>query len=432
VGVVIAVPLRGAKGRLLPRSIPFRYFGAAAVYHVLAWIALFADAQGFPGFAGGLGWPLASLHLLTLGVLAMAAIGASLQLLPVATRQPIHWRRGPALVWWLFTPGVALVAIGMGCAKPLPLAAGAILVALALILYAALLARNLAGARGMPVIVAHCWVAWMSLVVVVVTALSLALAYAGVPGMPRGAALSLHVAFAAYGFMGMLVLGLSYIVVPMFALSKAPDERSALASCLLAVLALAFAAAAAFAASAHALRLGAAIAGALAVALHLHLMLTALRSGMRRDSGRTFLLVRGAWVMLAASLATAAALAVDADVPGLQVLFGVLLVPGWLLTFLLGVLQRIVPFLGAMHAAGHAARAPLPSALTAERPLDVHCACHFVALALLALAAMFASARLAEIAAAIGAVGAIAFAVFFTLAQWRLARTAATPPVPTT
>ena len=132
--------------------------------------------QGYPGFAGGLGWPLASLHLLTLGVLTMAAIGASLQLLPVATRQPIHWRHGPALVWWLYTPGVALVAIGMGFAQPLPLAAGAILVALALVLYAALLARNLAGARGMPVVVAHGWVAWGSLCVAVVTALSLALA----------------------------------------------------------------------------------------------------------------------------------------------------------------------------------------------------------------------------------------------------------------
>ena len=32
--------LAGAKGRLLPASVPFRYFGAAVVYHVLAWVAL--------------------------------------------------------------------------------------------------------------------------------------------------------------------------------------------------------------------------------------------------------------------------------------------------------------------------------------------------------------------------------------------------------
>lgn len=426
---MIGIPLKGAKGRLLPRSIPFRYFGAAVVYHVLAWIALLAGAQGSTGFAGGLGWPLASLHLATLGVLAMAAIGASLQLLPVATRQPVRWRHGPAAVWWLYTPGVALVAIGMGFVKPPALAVGAVLVVLALTLYAVLLACNLAGARSMPVVVAHCWIACASLVVFVATALSLALAYAGVPGLPRGTALSLHVTFAAYGFMGMLVLGLSYILVPMFALSKAPDERSALASCLLALIALMLGAAAAFAASPHALRLAAVVAGALAVTLHLRLMTVALRTGMRRDAGRTFLLVRVAWVLLGGSLAAAAALAVDADVPGLQVIFGVLLVPGWLLTFLLGILQRIVPFLAAMHASGHTARAPLPSALTADRALDVHCVCHFVALALLVLAALLGSPRIAEVAAAAGIVGAVAFAVFFAVAQWRLARAVAAHPM---
>ena len=427
---MIGLPLKGAKGRLLPRSIPFRYFGAAVVYHVLAWIALLAGAQGYAGFAGSLGWPLASLHLATLGVLAMAAIGASLQLLPVATRQPVHWRHGPAAVWWLYTPGVALVAVGMGFVKPLALAAGATLVVLALALYAVLLARNLAGARSMPVVVAHCWIACASLVVVVATALSLALAYAGVPGLPRATALALHVTFAAYGFMGMLVLGLSYILVPMFALSKAPDERTALASCLLALIALVLAAAAAFAASPYALRLAAAVAGALAVTLHLRLMAIAVRTGMRRDSGRTFLLVRVAWVLLGGSLAAVAALAVDADMPGLHVIFGVLLVPGWLLTFLLGILQRIVPFLAAMHASGHAARAPLPSALIAGRSLDVHCVCHFAALGLLVLAALLASPRIAEVAAAIGIVGALAFAVFFAVAQWRLAQAVVARPLP--
>jgi hypothetical protein len=106
------------------------------------------------------------------------------------------------------------------------------------------------------------------------------------------------------------------------------------------------------------------------------------------------------------------------------------LLPGWLLTFLLGVLQRIVPFPGAMHAAGHAARAPLPSALTSARALDVHCACHFVALALLAIAATLASARLVEAAAAIGVAGAVAFAVFFAVAQWRVAQSMAARPLP--
>jgi len=117
--------LAGAGSRLLPPSIPFRFFGAAVVYHLLAWGALLAGAEYVPRFAGGLGWPLAALHLVTLGVLVMTAIGASLQLLPVATRRSVGTTRWPAAVWWLYTPGVAVLALGMGIASPRLLAPAA-------------------------------------------------------------------------------------------------------------------------------------------------------------------------------------------------------------------------------------------------------------------------------------------------------------------
>lgn len=202
----------GAVSRLLPASIPFRFFAAAVVYHLLAWIALAAGAPAVPRFTGGLGWPLAALHLVTLGVLAMTAIGASLQLLPVATRQPVPSQRLPAVIWWLYTPGVAATALGMGIPAPRLLAGGAVAVVAALAGYALLLARNLIGARGMPVVVAHGWAALASLFVVLASGSSLAGAYVGLPGFRRGMALAWHVSFAAYGFMGLLVLGLSYIL----------------------------------------------------------------------------------------------------------------------------------------------------------------------------------------------------------------------------
>ena len=90
---------------------------------------MLADIDAVPAFAGGLGWPLAALHLLTLGVLTMTAIGASLQLLPVATRQPIPSWRWPAAIWWLYTPGVAAIAFGMGVGDARLLGAGTVAVA---------------------------------------------------------------------------------------------------------------------------------------------------------------------------------------------------------------------------------------------------------------------------------------------------------------
>ncbi len=422
--------LGGAASRLLPASIPFRFFAAALAYHVLAWLALLAGAPHWPRFAGGLGWPLAALHLLTLGVLAMTAIGTSLQLLPVATRQPVWSERLPVLIWWLYAPAVAALALGMGLALPALLAAGALAVVCALVLYALLLAANLRGARGMPGVVAHGWAALGSLAVALATALALVGNYVGLPSLGRSTALALHVAFAAYGFMGLLALGLSAILVPMFTLAPLPDTRLQLVSCGFALAGLGCAAAAAFGVVPVPARVVAVGAGAIAVALHLVLMRRALRDGMRRDLGRSFRLVRIAWAALPASLAAALALSLDAPLAGLAPLFGLLLVGAWLLTFALAILQRILPFLASMHAARGARRAPLPSTFSAERPLAIHFACHLAALGGLALAIVSANATVAALAAATGAVGASAFLVFYVVLLRRMAAPAATAPHP--
>ena len=57
----------GAKGRLLPASIPLRHFGAAVVFHLLAWLALAVGAANGTDFGAGLGWPLAAALAHTLG-----------------------------------------------------------------------------------------------------------------------------------------------------------------------------------------------------------------------------------------------------------------------------------------------------------------------------------------------------------------------------
>ncbi len=398
--------LVGATSRLLPLSIPLRFFGAAIAFHLLAWLALLAGSQRLPRFVGGLDWPLAALHLVTLGVLVMTALGASLQLLPVATRQPVRSTRWPAVIWAVYTPGVAAVALGMGLGRPAWLGAGAVAVTLALLAWAALLAANLRGARGMPAVVE----------------------YLGLPLLDRPTALALHIAFAAYGFMGLLALGFSYILVPMFALSANPDERQAIASCALAVAALALAALAAFGIAPLPLRLAALALGAGAVALHLRLMLAALRTGLRRELGRSFTLVRIGWAGLGLSLLLALGVALGIDAAGTPTLWVLAGIGGWLLSFLLGMLQRILPFLASMHVSGSGKRPPTPSALSAQQPLALHFGAHLAALAGLALAIVADSPVLAALAAAVGALGAVGLAVFF-VALWRRMRIGTpTPP----
>jgi hypothetical protein len=416
-----AALLAGAGSRLLPPSIPFRFFGAAVLFHAVAWPLLFAGANEAPSFAGGLGLPLAALHAITLGVLAMTAIGASLQLLPVATRAPVGSARTCAAIFALYATGVAGLLAGIAASLPALLFAAAGVVAATLAAYAALLARNLLAARGMPIVVAHGWSALVSLIATLASGFALASAYAGVPLLERTSAIGLHVVFAAYGFMGMLVLGFSYILLPMFALAEAPARRPSAIATAFAIAALIAAAPGIWSGASPFARPTAAIAGLFALALHVRLMRSVLASGLRRALGRSFMLVYLGWGMLGASLVAALALALDAPWLRLPFLLGALAIGG-LLSFLLGVLARIVPFLASMHAAqGRQKGAPLPptpSALTAERPLAIHFACHVAALALLVVAVIFDAAALAAAGAAVGTVGAIAYAWFFA-AAWR-------------
>ena len=410
--------LGGAKGRLLAATIVVRFFGTALLFHVVAWATLAWAAPAVPAFQGGLGPTLAAVHVLTLGVLVMTVIGASLQLLPVATRQAVVASRWPyEAVWALFTAGVAALTLGMALVLPGYLLAGAVLAALALLGYLVLLAHNLRGARGMGLVVVHGWAATLSLLLALGTGLSLASAYSGVPGLPRASALGLHLTFAAYGFMGLLVMGFASILVPMFALADNPSPRWSRLSLGLALAALGGVLLVALGYLPRAYSVGAIGLGALALAIHIAQMLQALRRGMRRDLGASFVLVRVGWAALLASLLVALARALGASSVFNASLFGVLLLGG-LLTVLLGVLSRIVPFLAAMHAAGGSRRAPTPSSLTAQRPLAVHFYCHLTAMLGLLVAVLLDSVWLVRASALVGVVGALAFGVFVVTA-WR-------------
>ncbi|MBF0252090.1 MAG: hypothetical protein HQL35_15860, partial [Alphaproteobacteria bacterium] len=105
--------LMGTETRLLPYDVPLRFFAAAAAFHALAWGLLGAAHADVPGFAGGPGLALAALHAVTLGVLAMTAMGAAYQVLGVATGVVLKSLLPCRLSFWLFAPGTAVLVAGM-------------------------------------------------------------------------------------------------------------------------------------------------------------------------------------------------------------------------------------------------------------------------------------------------------------------------------
>ncbi len=406
---VAATFLSSAKGRLLPASIPFRFFAAATLFHVLMWVVVLAHPDDVVRFRGGPGPALAALHLLTLGVLTATAVGASLQLLPVATRQPIAAVWPLKLASWLLIPGIAALVATMYFGHVDGMLAAAVATAAGLLIYGVMLADNLRRAASLPIVAAYGWAALAALLLLLGFGVLLALDYT-LGWLPdHGAAAATHMILAGFGFMGMLVLGFSHVLVPMFALAGAPPERPALAGFMLACVAIAAGALAAWL-QAGALLLVALVIGLAASVVHLRLMHGVLAEGMRKRLGLSFILIRAAWWILPLCLLSGLASALGLGDDRGAALFGLLLFGGWLLTFLLGVLQRILPFLASMHAGASGAFAPHAAASAAVGALEIHAVCHGLALLALAAALVGDAAWLARVGGAIGLLGAIAFA----------------------
>ncbi|MBI4366272.1 MAG: hypothetical protein HY543_05580, partial [Deltaproteobacteria bacterium] len=380
---IAATFLGGAKSRLLPASIPFRFFAAAAGFHVMMWLLLLADAGAAVSFRGGLGSPLASLHLLTLGVLTTTAIGASVQLLPVATRRTLHAVWPIKLVFWLTVPGMIALIIAMYTAQTSILIPATVITAAGLLLFCGLLADNLYRASNIPVVGAYGWAALAALVLVIALGVALAINN-DVDVLPdHGAAALAHLMLGGFGFMGLLVLGFSHILVPMFALASAPAKRPSFASFTAASMALVLGTLGALIGSRPMLT-AAALVGLVAAAAHLWLMYRVLKTGMRKRLGLSFILVRAAWIMLPVTLLVGLGALYGLAGSNGATLFGFLLLFGWLLTFLFAILQRIMPFLASMFVTLSASGSrAIVSELAAARSLKVHAVCHALALAVL-------------------------------------------------
>lgn len=424
--------LMGAQSRLLPPGLPFMFMAAAVVFHIAVWGALAWVADEAPGYAGGPGPVLAALHVLTLGVLTMTAMGAALQLLPVATGVAPQ-KPGPArLAWWLMVPGSIILIGGFSLADVEVMMLGAAAAALALLIFAALVGDILRRATTLRLAVAFIALALCSLLALLALGLGLIADFALAYLADRQSVGAAHMVLAAYGFMGMLALGVSNILVPMFALSPSPPARPGWLSFGLALAALLLALAG-LALSSRSILLLAVALGLAAAGSHLRAMMWSLSRGMRKNLGLSFVLVKLGWAMLVLSLLLAAAELLGWLGERGPALFGFVLLYGWLLSFLTGLLQRIIPFLAAMNMSKRSLKPPRLSELAGEGPLKFHAACHAAALVLCLTGIAADAPATLRLGALIGLAGACFFA-WFTLGVARsylkYQYTADTPPTP--
>jgi hypothetical protein len=336
---------------------------------------------------------LAATHLVTLGFMTMAMLGALLQLMPVVAGAPIP-RPGlvAALVHPLLAAGTLLLAGGIWLGYAPSIRAATPLLASAFAAFLLPAAWALWRARVREPIARIIALALTALVAT--AALGLALAGMLAWGLPVAVVkiVKLHAAWGLIGWTTALVAGIAQQVVPMFQVT--PPYPRALSHWFSPVLwmALCVWSAATWVDAAWLAALAAFMMVLLALAFSLATVSLQRRS---RRPGRdaTFLSWRAGMLCLAlASLCAIAGPYLDGDGDRCTVLTGMLAVVGFALSVINGMLYKIVPFLLWLHlqrAVGR--RAPHVKTILADAAARRHLWLHVAAVSVLCAAALWPS-----------------------------------------
>ena len=390
-----------------PLAAPLRFFLIAPLYAMASAVLLLW--QGPDAFASR--WTPAALaltHLMTLGFLSLSMIGALLQILPVVAGVEV-WR--PVLtgraVHLLLAAGAAVLPAAFLTMEPL-------LFQLAVVLLAS----------GFSWLLAACWpglwhvvapsatlksirLALLALLVTVGLGLTLAGAFAWSANLPLMQLTDLHAGWGLGGWVGLLVIGVAYQVVPMFQLTPIYPPR--VTRWLAGLLFLLLVAWTIGTTTASAPAWAQALPGVLAAAGYAAFAILTISLLWRRKRPTAEPTTLFWYLGLASLLAGAALWAAGSWLPGnaghssFAITVGVLLIVGFASSTINGMLYKIVPFLVWYHlqtrlVAGPV-KAPNVRQVIAPGATRGQFASHALALLLL-LAATIWPAQLARLAAA--------------------------------
>jgi hypothetical protein len=338
-----------------PISVPFRFFLTAPAFGVAAAAVLTA----FGPEALSSRWSpalLAATHLFLLGFVASVMFGAVQQMLPVVAGSPVPQALGVSRVLHVTLSGSS-AALGAAFLLDSPglFRAAAVGLGATVLLFLGAAGLALWRAKARHATTHAMRLSLGSLLVAASFGVVLAVGHAGDAPLGRGRLTDLHLAWALAGWVGTLVIGVAFQVVPMFQMTPPyPDwARRSLANAVVGglvimTLGLGFAVDSAAASALGAAGMAVVLAAfgtfaALTLGLHLR------RKRRRVDPSMSF------WRLALASMALAVAAAGAAAVSGeprLAVLFGTLAAVGVAGSLISGMLYKIAPFLVWFHLQG--------------------------------------------------------------------------------
>ncbi len=202
--------------------LPLVHILSGALAAVLGGLCLLAWAPGLLAQPLGDFHTLAVTHLFTLGWLAMTLTGASYQLVPVVLEVRLPSERLARAGYPVLAAGIAAMVAGFWTVRPLLLIAGATAVAAALSVYAVHITLTVLRSRAHRMY--RLFFLGATAYLVVVLALGVTMAANLRWGWVHIDLLPAHVVAAALGWLTLLAMGVTYKLVPMFALSHGHGE----------------------------------------------------------------------------------------------------------------------------------------------------------------------------------------------------------------
>ena len=338
-----------------PISVPYRFFLTAPLFGIvagllLAWFGPEALASRWSSGA------LAMTHLLVVDFMLQAMCGSLLQFVAVAAGANI-WRPQlvAAVVHPLITAGAVFLASAFVLEQPLLflMAAAVFTVALGFFLSVMAVALLRTPARGMTIHVLR--FAVFGLLVTLLLGVTLATTLGlQASGLPLLLLINVHVAWGLGGWALMLVIGVSYLVVPMFQLTPPYPVwlTRFLPAGLLLVLGLWSLQIVAVRGEAQSWQSAVAAAGMLLAGIYAATTLWLQSRRRRRQIDVTFVFWRVAMLSLLAFAASWLLFEVLPQLgshPRAPLWLGVLALPGIFLSVIIGMLYKIMPFLNWLH-----------------------------------------------------------------------------------
>jgi len=334
-----------------PYAAPLRFFLTAPLFAVLA--GLLIAFEGPDIFVSR--WMPAALavtHLLTLGFMLQMMFGALIQILPVVAGANLP---RPLLVATIVHAGLSIGALllvaGFYFGVPILLSGAAGLLALTVIVFLAAVLRALIGVPSTSPTIRGLKLAMFALAVVVSLGVVMAQALAHGWALPLPMLTDLHAGWGLGGWAGVLLAAIAYVVVPMFQLTPGyPAQPSWWYPVAMLALLLLWSGAV-LADLPGLVRFSQALAALAGLAfVGLTLRLQGKRRRARADvTYRYWQLGLVSSVFALFMLLTVAIWPAAAELQGWTVIFGILLIPGGFLAFIIGMLYKIVPFLTWLH-----------------------------------------------------------------------------------